>query len=267
MSEPPHLHFSELRAPDARPERALFVLHGILGTGANLRGLAQRVVRADPSLAALLVDLRGHGRSPDFAPPHDLASCAEDLVALEKLIELPVAGVIGHSFGGKVALAYHALRPELTRVALLDSAPSSRPDRAGSEETHAVIAMLERAPARFAARQDFISYVHDNGHSRAIADWLAMNLAREPDGFRVRTNLALIRALLDDYFTQDMWPVIECSRARVDLVVAGRSQVYGAEDIARAQALGGNVHCHVIAEAGHWLHADAPDETARALNA
>lgn len=267
MSAPPHLHFSEVRAPEASPERALFVLHGILGTGANLRGLAQRLVRADASVSALLVDLRGHGRSPDFAPPHRLASCAEDLIALEQRIELPVVGVIGHSFGGKVALAYHALRPALTRVALLDSAPSARPDRAGSEETHAVIAMLERAPARFATRQDFLSYVHDNGHSRAIADWLAMNLAREPDGFRVRTNLSLIRALLDDYFAEDLWSVIEHSQARVDLVIAGRSQVYGPEDIARAQALGGHVHSHVIADAGHWVHADAPDETVRALSA
>jgi pimeloyl-ACP methyl ester carboxylesterase len=247
--------------------RAQLLLHGILGTGANLRGLAQRLVRADPGLCAVLVDLRGHGRSPEFAPPHRLAACARDLLALEDLLTLPVVGVIGHSFGGKVALAYHALRPALAHVALLDSAPSARPDRAGSEETHAVIDMLERAPGRFATRQAFLGYVHENGHSRAIADWLAMNLVREPDGFRVRTNLALIRALLDDYFTEDLWPVIERSRARVDLVIAGQSRVYGEEDVARAQALGDRVHSHVIADAGHWVHADAPEQVAQALSA
>lgn len=265
MSERPHLHFSELGSEQGEPRRALLFLHGILGAGANLRSLAQRVVGADPRWLAVLVDLRGHGRSPELAPPHDLSACANDLVGLEAVIRLPVAGVIGHSFGGKVALAYHALRPELERVALLDSAPSARPERAGSEETHAVLAMLERAPARFESRQAFVSYVHAQGHSRAIGDWLAMNLVRTDDGLRVRTNLALIRALLDDYFTRDLWPVIEQSKARVDLVIAGRSEVYGAEDIARAQARGGNVRAHVVPKAGHWVHVDAAEETARAL--
>jgi pimeloyl-ACP methyl ester carboxylesterase len=265
MTAHPHLHFSELRPEQGKPERALLFLHGILGTGANLRGLAQRFLRADASWLAVLVDLRGHGRSPDFAPPHDLAACAHDLAALEREISLPVAGVIGHSFGGKVALAYHVLRPDLTRVALLDSAPSARPERAGSEETHAVLDLLERAPTRFESRQQFSSFVHENGHSRAIADWLAMNLLRGPDGFRVRTNVPLIRTLLDDYFTRDMWSVVEQSRARVDIVIAGRSEVFGPEDIARAEQLGGDVHAHRIAKAGHWVHADAADETARAL--
>jgi pimeloyl-ACP methyl ester carboxylesterase len=266
MTARPHLHFSELRPERGEPARALLFLHGILGTGANLRGLAQRFLRSDESWLAVLVDLRGHGRSPDFAAPHDLTACAHDLAALEKVISLPVAGVIGHSFGGKVALAYHVLRPDLTRVALLDSAPSARPERAGSEETHAVLDTLERAPARFESRQQFLSFVHDNGHARAIADWLAMNLVRMPDGFRVRTNVPLIRALLDDYFSRDLWPVVEQSRARVDLVIAGQSEVYGPEDTARAVQLRGEVRAHLIANAGHWVHVDAAAETARALS-
>lgn len=266
MTARPLLHFSELRPEQGQPERALLFLHGILGTGANLRGLAQRFLRAEPGWLAVLVDLRGHGRSPDFAAPHDLSACAHDLGALEKVISLPVAGVIGHSFGGKVALAYHLLRPDLARVALLDSSPSARPERAGSDETHAVLDMLERAPARFESRQQFLAFVHDSGHSRAIGDWLAMNLLRTPDGFRVRTDVTLIRALLDDYFARDMWPVVEQSRARVDLVIAGRSEVYGPEDSARAERVGGDVHAHRIAEAGHWVHVDSIEQTARALS-
>jgi len=224
-------------------------------------------VQADPSQLALLVDLRGHGRSPDFAAPHTLVACAEDLSALAGTLALPVSGIVGHSFGGKVALAYHAQRPDLQRVVLLDSSPSARPDRSGSEETETVLELLARAPARFESRPQFVAHVQREGQSRAIAEWLAMNLSREPDGFRLSRDLALIRALLDDYFARDLWSVVAQSRARIELVVAGRSKVYGEEDLAKARALGPHVRTHVIPEAGHWVHVDAAERVAELLSA
>lgn len=253
----------------ASPSRALFMLHGILGSGTNLRGLAQQLAQRAPELALVLVDLRGHGRSEHGPAPHDVSRCAADLVELERNLELQIIGVIGHSFGGKVALAYHQQRPALERVVLLDSAPFARPYRAGSEHTMQIIALLERAPANFATRAEFIAYIHKNGHSRAIADWLAMNLERHEGGFRLRVDLAQIRALLDDYFTLDLSAVVAQSSARIDLLIAGRSEVYGPNEVARAEALaresGGRVHVHHLPDAGHWLHVDEPQEVLRIL--
>jgi esterase len=238
----------------------LFV-HGILGSGPNLRGLAQAFVRADPSLVIHLVDLRLHGKSRAFAPPHDVRACAHDLVALESTLAQPVIGVLGHSFGGKVALAYHAERPDLERVITLDSDPGSRPDRVGSEQTTAVLEMLDRAPRHYARREDFIEFVHAEGHSRAIADWLAMNLERRPDGFALQIDLAGIHALLDSYFSIDLWSVLEQSQAQIDVVIGGRSKVWDQTHRERLEVLAARnpaLHVHVLAEAGHWVHVDDP---------
>jgi esterase len=264
-----HLHYAPIAPRSGTPSRALLFAHGILGSGANLRGLAQRLVEADPSWLAVLVDLRGHGRSPAYTPPHSVDACAQDLCALEPVLERPVAGIIGHSFGGKVALAYHRLRPGLSRLGLLDSAPFARPDGAGSEETLRVIELLERAPPRFDDRAQFIAYVQAHGHSRAIADWLAMNLERADEGFRLRTDPTLIRALLEDYFRQDRWDVLEGSQAHTTLVVGGRSRVWGPTDLSRAQALAArrpaSFRVRVLPEAGHWVHADDPAGVSAAL--
>jgi pimeloyl-ACP methyl ester carboxylesterase len=239
----------------------MLFLHGILGSGSNLRGLAQAFVQADPSLVVQLVDLRLHGKSRAFAPPHDIAACARDLVALESTLAFPVVGVLGHSFGGKVALAYHRERPTLSRVITLDSDPGNRPDRVGSEQTMSVLEMLERAPRQYQKREDFIEYVHQHGHSRAVADWLAMNLERTADGFVLRTDLTGIQALLDSYFSSDLWSVLEATRARVDIVIGGRSQVWDRAHREQLDRLAKNkpsLRVHVLEDAGHWVHVDDP---------
>ena len=60
------------------------------------------------------MDLRGHGDSHDVEPFHTVDACARDVIDLVMELELDVELVIGHSFGGKIAL-------EVARRGLLDS--------------------------------------------------------------------------------------------------------------------------------------------------
>jgi esterase len=250
-------------------DRTFLSLHGILGTGPNLRPVAQALVAADPRVLVALVDLRQHGRSQGFAAPYTLDACGSDLAALEPRLPLPVRGVLGHSFGGKVAVAYHARRPELERVILLDSNPGTRPDRSTASDTLDVLDLLERAPESFARRDEFLAYVRGQGQSRMVAEWLAMNLERTDSGFRLKLDLPSIRALLDDYFDRDLWPVLEASQAKVDIVIGARSKVFDGADLERLAELerstSGRIKAHVLPEAGHWVHVDDPAGVATAL--
>lgn len=263
------LHRTIVQARQKRPTQSMLFLHGILGSGSNLRAVATRFVEARPSWAAVLVDLRGHGRSEPGAPPHSLAACAEDLVRMEATLDHPVRGVAGHSFGGKVALSYHTLRPTLQRVILLDCAPGARRDGKGSEQTLAVVKLLEQLPKQFPTRDAFVAAIQSHGYSEALAEWLAMNLARTPDGFALRTDLAVIRRLLDDYFGRDLWPTVETSGSQIDVVIGGRSTVWNEEDLRRAQRAADRaphrVRIHRLAEAGHWVHVDEPSGVLSAL--
>src|ERR1700679_538748 len=113
---------ARVTAPGAEPSRWMLVLHGILGSGANFRSFARRLAAARPDWGFVLVDLRMHGQSQEAPPPHTLAAAAEDLVRLGVELALPIAGVMGHSFGGKVALAYTGAAPrELEQVWVLDA--------------------------------------------------------------------------------------------------------------------------------------------------
>ena len=73
------------------------------------------------------------------------AAAAEDLVRLEAVLAGPVRGVIGHSFGGKVALEFVALRrADLKLAVLVDANP-------GVRDVDRLDASARRRDARLAA--------------------------------------------------------------------------------------------------------------------
>ena len=257
------LHFTRVSGAQGSPEKWCLVLHGILGSGANFRAVARALTEARPEWGTLLVDLRMHGRSQDMEGEHTVTNAARDLFRVVEQAPGPVRGIMGHSFGGKVALAHLGmLEQPLERAWILDSNPGPRPDRAGSDETRAVLDMLDELPARFPDRAAFVAHVVERGFSQMLGQWLAMNLIREEDGgFRFGLQLSAIRSLLDDYFELDLWPVIEQSATPIELVIAGRSQVFGAADRQRAtqSAQRRGVRVHDMPDAGHWLHVDDPE--------
>lgn len=269
----PTLAHSIVAADGSSPSRAMLFLHGILGTGANWRSFARRFVAEAPDVAAVLVDLRLHGRSLGFSPPHDLSACAHDLAALERELSIPVDAVLGHSFGGKVALAYTALRGgALAHCVVVDSNPGPRPDGQGSETTLEILAALERAPKRVATRQELVASLEREGVAPDLARWLAMNLAAEPQGgFALRLDLAGVRSLLDDYFRVDLWHTLEEPPGRVALhfVLGGRSTVMSEPARVRLEraraAHPDRLAITTIEDAGHWVHVDAPDAMSTVL--
>ncbi|MAQ16195.1 MAG: alpha/beta hydrolase [Sandaracinus sp.] len=253
----------------ATPRGAFLFLHGILGRGRNWRSIARRFGEERPEWLAVTVDLRAHGDSLGQPGPHTVASAARDLAQLA--LDVPVAGVLGHSFGGKVALAFAELRRDagrpLASTWLIDSTPSARPDKRGSEDVLRVLEVIGDLPERFDDRRAFTTAVMDAGLSRPLAQWLAMNLRSEGDHQVYGVEMDVVHAMLEDYFQQDQWDLVESSEGRVHLVVGGRSDVYDPDDRERAARAdrSGAAHLHVIPDAGHWVHADAAGEISELL--
>jgi esterase len=248
-------------------------LHGILGSGSNWRSFARQLIEVKPAWGALLVDLRLHGDSRGFLPPHTIAAAAGDIVEwLRQSGEGPVQAVLGHSFGGKVAIELArqlSASPEgaVDDLFVIDSTPGPRPDRRGSSSVIEIIDLLEGVPSSFPDRGAFTSWVEARGVSRPVAMWLAMNVRPVPNTtiVELRLDIAQIRAMLDDYFARDLWPVLdELSKpsprvTRTHIIAGGRSDVLDAADLSRGRSLAhGTVD--VLEKAGHWVHVDAPKE-------
>lgn len=256
-----------VRDDNVEPTRWVFFLHGILGSGSNWRTFAKRVIAAHPGLGAVLVDLPMHGNSLDLPPPHTITSAAHDVLALVRSFEGKTAGVVAHSFGGKVALEMLRIAPDhvFGEVYVLDSTPGPRPDAHGSEDTLHVVDVLESVPFPLATRAAFTTHLRAAGISEPTTAWLAMNLRASDAGFVYKLDLAVIQAMLDDYFDRDLWPVIETppSNTNLHLVLGGKSEVFRPSErdraIATAARPNARVTVTVLPNAGHWVHVDDPE--------
>lgn len=252
-------------SPDTVPDKWTFVLHGVFGSGRNWQLFCRSIARERTDWGFVLVDQRGHGDSMGAWPPDTVEAMAEDLLALEAELDLPVTGVIGHSLGGKVALAYAARRAdELDEVWILDSQPGAR-EESPQAATRQAMTALSRLPERFEDREAFVTQVTEMGQPKAIAQWLAMNLRPADGGMRLNLELDRIAAILADYFERDLWTELERldERRRLHVVVAGASTTWSFDDRDRLETIAAQnaaVVPHLIEGAGHWVHVDAADE-------
>jgi pimeloyl-ACP methyl ester carboxylesterase len=246
----------------------VLVLHGILGSGRNLRTFAQRLVQVHPSLRLWLVDLRNHGDSQGAPPPHTIQACCDDLDALVAARGIRPAWIIGHSYGGKVAVAWTGRAPAgLIHTWVLDSPPAGYAmaqltggDAADNVER--VITTLRQIPLPLANRRAVVGEFTQRGFPDSIGQWMTTNVRETADGYRWVFDLDAIDEMLVSYLATDTWPILESPPpgVQIDVIRAERSKRWPPEVLARFAAIThGRSRLHMLPDAGHWLHVERTD--------
>lgn len=261
-SAPPDVLASSLiEGPVPAPRRDLYMLHGIYGRGRNWAALARRLAALRDDWRMVLVDLRGHGESPAFSEPHTVNHAARDVARLAQALGRHVDVVLGHSFGGKVALAYASVAPPgLEQVWLIDSTPAPKiPDGSAWR----MLGLARAAPGPFATRRDAAHALELGGIAPAVAAWMASNVAWRDGTYHWRLDFDLMESLLHDFFRLDYWHVLESPPPglTVHVVRASESSLLGEEACRRIERAGrdnGQVHLHHV-RGGHWIHTDNPE--------
>jgi pimeloyl-ACP methyl ester carboxylesterase len=234
------------------------MLHGIYGRGRNWQAVAQGVVAARPEYACWLVDLPHHGDSGPGAHGDTVRGLAQDLSDWLVAAGLTPDAVLGHSYGGKVALAYAmGAPPRPLQVWVIDSTPEAK---SPSGSAWHMLAAVRGLPDRFARREDFVEALAGEGFALGVAQWMSTNLVRTGDGFTWRLDFSAMERLLLDFFTTDLWSVVDAPPDHVELhfLKASQSNAMSSGAVKRVAAAAHSwVHLH-HREGGHWIHAEAP---------
>ena len=228
----------------------LLCLHGITSWGGRFRRLAEERLTAFRVLAP---DLRGHGRS-DWEPPWSLGTHVGDLVDTLGAEHVDRVDVVGHSFGGRLALELAARHPErVGRVVLLDPAvwvpPQIALERAELSREDASYASVEEAIAERLAqgtgtderlvREELPQHLHlgDDGRWRARFAPTAVvaaygEMAKSPPLERVGAPTLLVRGRESEVVPEPLQDVVceTMSDCRAVTVAGGHIVMWDAFD-------------------------------------
>ncbi|KAJ4757909.1 hypothetical protein LUZ62_068284 [Rhynchospora pubera] len=260
------------------------LLHGILGSRKNWGSFAKRLAEEFPLWQFLLVDLRCHGDSASIkkSGPHTVSSAALDVLKLVGQLRLTPRVLVGHSFGGKVALSMveQAAKPlaRPVRVWVLDATPGKvRAGGDGEDHPGELISFLRNMPYQVPSKQEVVDSLVHQGFSLEVARWVVTNLRRNAQqNFSWIFDLNGIADMYESYEGTNLWEIVENvpRGVHINFLKAERSlhrwaledlqRIHAAEELASDEGAG--VQMHVLEDAGHWVHADNPDGLFRILS-
>ena len=239
--------------------KPLVVLHGLFGSKRNWYSIAKRLARDRRVLA---VDLRNHGDSP-WDTAHTYPDMAQDVA---RLIEQEAGGpadVVGHSMGGKTAMALSLLRPDLVdRLAVVDIAPAP----SGGTLIDFVHTMQALDLSPLTRRAEVEALLSETIGDPGVTAFLAHNVrSGETGALEWQLNLAAIAENFEDILG---FPDFDSDRAfdRPTVFLAGsRSDYIQPPHHAEIDRLFPSADISVVKDAGHWVHAEQPAAFIRQL--
>jgi len=244
--------------PGAAP---IVLLHGLRGFCGTWRPLAAAL---SDRYRLIAFDQRGRGES-DWDPDHNYYTDAylADLEAVVDSLKLQRFALLGHSMGGTTSYLYaerHAER--LSALIIEDIAPGSSVSGDGARR---IVSEMQALPASFSGWSKARQYwrkMRPTLNTAAIEQRVAESMVELADGRvgwrydaegirRTRVNPNPARMV-------DLWPIVERLRTPTLVIHGERSDFCKTPIVGSMCARNPNIRGVGIANAGHYVHDDAP---------
>ncbi|CUH82446.1 alpha/beta fold hydrolase [Tropicibacter naphthalenivorans] len=239
------LNTIETGTPGGTP---LLIVHGLFGSGRNWGVIAKRL---SDKYFLVTPDMRNHGDSPQ-TQTHSYLDLAADLAEVIDAYG-GRADVVGHSMGGKAAMALALTRPEMVgRLIVADIAPVSY----GHSQMQFIDAMRKVDLTRVTRRSEAVEQLAQWVDDKTLQSFFTQSL--DVPGQRWKYNLDTLAAEMPKILS---FPEIEGAFDGPTLFLSGgQSEYVRPEHRAQIRAFFPKARFAKIPGAGHWLHAEKPRE-------
>ena len=233
--------------PDSK--KYVIILHGLFGMLDNWHNMARKLSK---SINVITVDQRNHGKSP-HTNTMSFEEMSEDLSELMESLEISSATIIGHSMGGKTAMKFADLYPsKLEKLIVVDIAPKKY--MPGHTKYFEALNSINFSTCE--SRTDADNALAEIEENKAVRQFLLKNLEKVNDGYSLKINLKTI-----EEFYPKMIDKLEFNWiiSTPSLFLSGEKSSYILNsDHANIEETFTNASFDVIANAGHWVHAEEP---------
>jgi len=235
----------------------LIILHGLFGSSNNWHTLSGRL---GDHFLVYAVDQRNHGQSP-HSEEFTYGAMAVDLERFLADRGLERTSILGHSMGGKTAMEFALRFPQnVEKLIVVDIAPRAY----GRSHDEILDAMVSLDLASYKSREAIDGALQNRIPDERVRQFILTNLKRLAGGHYVwKVNLDVLRAKHE-----------EVTKAQVSahpfpgpalFIRGGKSDYVREADRAGISRLFPRAVVRSITGAGHWVHADAPEEFFRVV--
>ncbi|KAI0076192.1 alpha/beta-hydrolase [Panus rudis PR-1116 ss-1] len=248
-------------------KQPLVILHGLFGMKRNWLSLSKAFLK-DLNRPIYTLDLRNHGDSP-HAEPMTYSAMAEDVLAFLQKHSLENVSLIGHSMGGKVAMAV-ALNPDLpkdilSKLIVVDMSPAKGP--MSPEFQSYIEAMKKIEQSQVTSRQQAQKILMPYESDPSIRAFLLTNLnthhAHAPLHFKIPVDI--IGKAIPEIGSFPYEPGERTWEGKSLFIKGTRSAYLNHKNIPIAKKFFPNMRLEEL-DAGHWVHAEKPNEFRKLVN-
>jgi len=233
--------------------KPLIILHGFLGMSDNWKTLGKKY--AENGFEVHLIDQRNHGRS-FHSDIFNYEALVFDLKYYLKGHQIGKTILIGHSMGGKTAMQFACNHPEnITKLIVADIAPKYYP--AHHDEIIKGLQSLdfETIKSRTEADKALAKHVSSFG----VRQFLLKNLYWKTKGkLAFRINLPVLANNMHE--VGENISALDSFEGPTLFLKGDRSEYITDNDSEIIQKHFPNAVIDTIKNAGHWLHAENPEE-------
>lgn len=236
----------------------LVILHGFLGTLDNWQTIGRHLAE---EYTVFLIDQRNHGKSPHSAEMN-FAAMAEDLKEfLDQQWIFEKLRLIGHSMGGKTAMQFATEYPDMIhKMVIVDIAPKAYVG--GHEDILKMLSSIDLTAME--SRSEVQKKLEKGIHDQGTVQFLLKNLNRTTsDEFQWKMNLSVLVNKYDEISKEIKFSV---PFPNPTLFIRGSESDYILDsDLPLIRKQFTHVQFERIEGAGHWVHADKPEQIIQSI--